>query len=201
MLAWLTWLLKKKREKKEPSSSKLIILPGIWNGLHCSFHVSGNPEYAFKISFESKSNVINVQRSSEIAARGEIMRQSLEGLSTAIERFINLLEVRGARAGASPSLPIVSSRAHAPTQKSIISYRLDKSVGQQLSGFSVCTPRRELPVCLQVNPGVRVRIQIFGEISSKEKFESCSADTRIMHDLLPPPCHVAHGTELKPFTQ
>lgn len=141
-----------------------------------------------------------MQRSSEIAERGEIMRQSLEGLSTAIERFINLLEVRGARPHRLHSR--LCHHAHTRQHKNqlLATAWINRSVNSCLASL-VCTPRRELRVCLQVNPRVRVRIQIFGEISSKEKFESCSANTHTIHDLLSPQCHVAQCTELKPFTQ
>lgn len=43
------------------------------------------------------------------------MRQSLERLSTRIEKFINLLEVKG-RAAATPLLPNVSTHTHTKIQ-------------------------------------------------------------------------------------
>lgn len=106
------------------------------------------------------------------------MRQSLEGLSTRIEKFINLLEVRVERLHRLHSKLCHHTHARAPTQKSIISYRLDESVGQHLSRFSVCTPRREMLECMQVSREVKHCIPIFREIVPKEKFEICGCNTQ-----------------------
>lgn len=75
-----------------------------------------------------------------------------------------------------------------------MSYRLDKSVGQQLSGFSVCTPRRELRVCLQVNPGVKARIQILVKFVPKKSLKAAP----VTHSKTSfPQCHETRCTELK----
>lgn len=194
MLAWLTWLLK-KREKKEPSSSKLIILSGIWNGLHCSFHVYGNPEYAFKISFESKSNVINVQRSSEIAARGEIMRQSLEGLSAAIERFINLLEVRGARPHRLHSR--LCHHAHTRQHKNqlLATAWINRSVNSCLAPLFALQDENCECVCRWI-PEWKCASKFFVKFLPKKSLKAAAVTHTQCMIYFPP-----NVTELKPFTQ